>query len=396
LSDDPPEPKATAPDEPREITLFLKDGRRFTGDLIEQSETQYIIAIGGVRTRFLADDVERIILHPPLMERYHALREGINENDWEQVQRLTRWLEERKQLDLAMGETLGFLKRNPGHRTAQSQLDRLRRQLSLRAPSAKPDASAPRKPAPSDEKPESDQFPVLTPAQINLMKVYEVDLTRPPALVVPREALQSAFEKYAGHPLVPAAKEARDAILRDTPEKKLDLLFRLKARELYPRVQVLDTPESIRQYRGEVWLPLVHNACATSQCHGGTEAGRFMLPFKAPNSDASVMTSLYILERFRTSDGKPLIDWDHPEQSALLQLALPRDVATIKHPPVVRGEAKKDIWRSPLRSTDERRYKDTINWIKSMYQPRPDYGIDYEPPKPLAPPAPVQNPSSER
>lgn len=390
-----------APGEDREITLYLKDGRRVRGDLVEKNAGQFIVKVAGINTTYAVDEVERFTLLPSLLERYREIRRTINENDVDQMLKVVAWLEEKGQLDLALAELVGLRKRQPENQTVIRELGRIQRLIDLKdKPGAKPQPKLqPDAPAPAvnpANRLAADSVTRLTPEQINLIKVYEVDLMRPPQIIVPRDVMLAAFEKYAGNPLVPASREGRDAVVRQSGERKLDLLFRLKARELYPRVQIVDNPEAIRAFRQDVFQSFLLNSCATAQCHGGTEAGRLMFATRQPNSDATVYTNFHIADRFRLTSGEPLINCDKPELSPMLQMALPREDAVIRHPPVIGGDLKKDQWRPVFRNTQERRYLDTVAWIKSLYKPRPDYDLGYTPVRPFTAPEPVVDPAPSR
>ena len=399
-SSPPPDPTPfirPAPGEDREVTLHLKDGRQVRGDLVEKDPTRFVIKVAGINSTYMADEVDRFTILPSLLERYRDLRRTINENDVEQMLKLTVWLEEKNQIDLALAELVGLRKRFPDNPVVQRELTRVQRVADLqnRAPVPKPAPGAAPNPAPAPPA-GGDVVPRLTESQINLVKVYEVDLTRPPQITVPRDTMVAVLDKYAGSPLIPPSREARDALLRQSAEKKLDLLFRLKAREFYPQVRISDSPETIRQFRQEVFQSLILHGCATTECHGGTEAGRLALATRAPNSDPTIYTNFHILDRFRLESGEPLINVDKPEMSPLLQMALPREEAVIRHPPVPGGPLNKDQWRPVVRNQQERRFQDTVAWIRSLYRPRPDYDLGYTPIKPLVPPQPVVDPAPVR
>jgi hypothetical protein len=39
-----------------------------------------------------------------------------------------------------------------------------------------------------------------------------------------------------------------------------------------------------------------------------------------------------------------------------------------------------------MNSPDDQNFAATVRWIKAMYTPRPEYPIEYQPPKSLVPP----------
>lgn len=384
---DPPLADNTGEAEP-ETLVFLKDGRRFTGLLVSKGEGEINLRINGVNSAFKLVDVARYEVLPPVLDRYRELREAV-QDDPEQIIKLAEWLQAREKYELAYTEVRRALEIEPANTTARSMKLLLEEQIVLKQRSlnsggaggagagvGEPPAEPERIPAVHERRAE---VPFLRAEQINLMKVFEIDLSDAPRLVIPREAVEEMLRANAASPLIPVTQEGRELILRKSPVEILDLMFKLQAREFYPRVQVLDQPRSIASFRDSVQRGWLLNACATTQCHGGTEAGRLVLFTRKPGSDAAVYTNLLILDRFRTKDGKPLINWNDPERSPLLHLGLPRRDSIRPHPPVPSGVNSHDAWKPAFRSTSDRAFQSAVSWIKSMYRPRPDYPVEYEP-----------------
>jgi hypothetical protein len=243
-----------------------------------------------------------------------------------------------------------------------------------------PDAKAdPAKPAPQRPK----DFPLLSEVELQLIKVFETNFDEHPRLIIPRAVTQKLLDTYAKSPLVPITREGRDAILRQSPAEILDLMFKLQAREFYSQVEVLDQPRSFIAFRDQVCRTWLVNSCATTACHGGTEAGRFVLYNAKPNSERTVYTNFLILTRYRLADGTPLLDFEEPEASALLQFGLPRERSRHPHPVVLRGVNEHDAFKPFFRNTDDVAYTAAVDWIKSLYKPRPEYPIIYTPARPF-------------
>lgn len=411
-ADDPPPaqpPVAPAPatespieDEEREAVVTLRSGQRIQGILVKADGQHVVIRVAGIEAPFAAADVERYELLPPLMERYRDLRKAVGD-DPDQILAVAQWLREREKYELALAEVERALSHNPEHGPCRRLKHELEQQILLKMRAIRPATPKPERegdvPGGAEagpRRPRATDVPLLNASQVALMKVFEVDLAEKPRLVIPREAIDRLLEKHAGHPLLPTTKEGRDALYRKDPAFVLDLIFRVQARDLYPQVQVLDMPGAVRKFRDGVQATWLLNSCATITCHGGTDAGRFVLATRRPNADPTVYTNLLILQRFRTADGKPLIDWEHPERSPLLQLGLPRKDAQIPHPPAPMGASGRDAWKPVFRSTDDRVFERSVDWIRSMYRPRPEYPIEYEPIKPfVAPPPPAAAPAPQ-
>jgi hypothetical protein len=372
-----------------ELLVQLKDGRRYSGPLIRQDKSETVISIAGIPMTFSAADIERTETLPPLMERYRALREAVG-SDPDQIVRLAEWLQSREKYALALTEVDRALSIDKTNAAALKLRPLLREQIILQYKRVKkepepsvPAASIPQAPAPQRAK----DFPLLSDADVNLIKVFETNFDEHPRIIIPRAAVQKMLEKYSSHPLVPITKEGRDAILRQSPAEQLDLMFKLQARDFYPDVQVLDQPRAFITFRDQLSRNWLINSCATNACHGGTEAGRLILYNGAPNQPRSLYTNFLILSRFKLDDGSPLIDFEQPERSPLLQLGLARDKSRRPHPVVPRG-LNHDAWRPVFRTADDAQFKAAVEWIKSLYRPRPDYPIDYTPLRPFEPPKP--------
>jgi hypothetical protein len=372
-----PAPAVAPEDEAREATVWLRGGQRITGTLVEASDLRVVLSIGGVRATFARDAVERLDVSPSIDELYRQLRASIEETDVEGILRLAEWLRARKRLAQALAEVNRALMVEPANPRARDLRTVIEQQIRLAAASATGGPEPPAAPVAPD-RPEDNEFPLLDERQINLMRVYEVDLANPPRMALAPDLIARLIEAYQGDPLIPTTRAGRDLLFSMRPEQLLDLMFRLRARDLYDQVQVLEHPRSIRLFRDNVHRGWLLSGCASNQCHGGSDAGRLQLATRHPGTNATVYTNLYILDRYRLRDGSPLIDYDQPARSPLIQAGLPRERSTWPHPPV-------EGWRPVFRTAEDPRIERTVEWIRAMYRPRPDYGIQYVPRKPFTP-----------
>lgn len=357
----------------------MRDGSQARGLLIRSEEAEIVIRVADLTMTIERSRIARIQFLPSVLERYQEMRAAIPDDDVEQLVLLAEWLMSVDRLDLALAELDALLARKP----ATSEAARLRTvvlgliDLKRRSDPSKP-ASAPQPP----RRPIRAEFPLLTPEQVTTIKVMEIDLEKPPRFRIPRTTIDRLLRDYASDPQIPATREARDAFYRARPEKVLDTMFRLKARELYPLVEVTDLPTSMRLFRDEVHQTWLMNSCATDRCHGGQDAGRLWLANLRAGSDPTVFTNFLILDRFRTKDGRALIDYDQPERSPLLHLAMEENRSIYPHPVVAGKSGLGNLYRPTFKNTDDRGFQRAAEWIRAMYRPRPEYPIDYQPPTP--------------
>ncbi len=370
----------------KECVITLSSGRTITGELVYEGSREVIIGINGIETTFQRKNVANIVILPPVAERYAQLRSTVSDDDIEARLALVEWLRARKAYQLAIHELESILEIAPKNQHAKVLHTWLKEydKLADNVQEDKEDSNEPEKTEEPKEPKEPERtysiekngLPLLSEEQINLMKVYEVDLRNPPKLRVPDETM---FKLMRQNPDRFSPDEDQRNQVLDLPEiEKLKLLFTLRARDLYAEVEILENPRSLDMFKDQVhsgrgWLV---NACASTRCHGGVDAGSFQLINTKPNLDATAFTNLYIIENTKLSNGLPLIDFENPERSALLQMGMVQNKALIPHPEIPRGYPGTGF-RPIFRNTRERKYQQAVEWIRSMYQPRPDLEFEY-------------------
>lgn len=371
-------PEERDPQRGDEVVARFEDGRRMRGKFISDDGITLFMEVAGVELEIPRSKVsDLVVLDPPLV-RYERMRRMVGDNP-DQIVNLAEWCRRQGLYAQGLAQVERALDLDPHHGDALRLKTLIERQYALHK-SRKDDAGSPeRDEAEPRERPRFErrlppsEFPLLNEEQINLMNVYEVDLNDPPRMVIPRDTVEELIRRYSSHPLVPATREGRREVLRMSETEILDLMFRLRARELYSQVEVLESPRSLKLFREKINSGWLVNQMATTRCHGGRDAGRLLLTNRKPGSNEAAYTNLLILERFTLDTGEPLINYDQPELSPLLQMGLPRDDTAFPHPEVYG-------WRPVFRSRDDRAFRLTVEWIESMYRPRPDYPIEYEPP----------------
>lgn len=393
---DAPRPGAKPAQPGDDVVIVLTDGQRLEGRYVSRDERGVVIHISGVDLTVESSRIERVFTLDPPLERYRRMRSMIKDEDVERLVSLADWLRRRKLYSESLIEIEQALSVEPQNGDALrlkqivSALAELQERAITEDDSESEIGEPRRRPSPRvATRPKPAEFPLLTSDQINLLKVYEIDLRNPPRMTVPREVVQRLLADYSDNPLIPETREGRDAFFRKPASEILDVMFRVRARELYGLVIVHDQPSNMKVFRDQVHAAWLVTSCASTACHGGSDSGRLKLFNYRPTAEESVYTNFLILDRFMTREGVPMIDYVEPQRSALLQMALPRNDARTPHPPV-------EGWRPVFRTRDNRRFLQAIEWIRSMYRPRPEYPIEYPPRSADAPPdAPLPPPPDE-
>jgi hypothetical protein len=353
----------------REVVVVLNSGREIVGALVSESDESVVVRINGIDTTLPRVRVAGIRELPPVRERYAELRKAVDDDNVRARLALVEWLRAREAYRLALVELEGILEiepANPDARTLHTWLENHLRLAERSRPVRR--TGRPTPPAPA--------VPLLSEAEVNLIRVYEIDLDNPGRVIVPDDVVRELMARYPEN--FPVSFEEREALLKAGADEKIRMLFESKARDLYGRVRVLDDPPSVALFKSRVGSGWLMNACASNRCHGGADAGRLRLYNQRPNSDRTAYTNMLIVDRFLLADGTPLINHDHPDRSPLLQMGLPRHASLFPHPEVDRERIGQD-WRFAFRNPSDRAFRQTVEWIGSLYTPRPDYGIVYPP-----------------
>jgi hypothetical protein len=405
--------------------IQLRDGTIVRGEIVRDSLEEVEFRANSITGKIARAQVYRVMLEPDFETRYLALKADIAPKEFGRRIALARWLVTNERMDLAIAELEALLTEadveeardmlrdiNARLNLAKS-IEESKRKRSQQPPEAPPkEGGTPAAPAASPASPadpaapasapvdiaepaaDADEAPspvpgsrdilpkdLLTKAEANLIRVYEIDFKDPPSLRMNPEGIRQLILRYASSSLVPASTQDRNALYTRPAIDVARLMFDLRARDLYEYIEVDEDPASLAKYRTRVHNRWVIPNCATARCHGGVDAGRFFLYTGNPKDERIRFTNLMTLLTF-TVNGKPMVDFDDPPNSILIQYAMPRNAARYPHPDV-KG------WRPVLSASTPQMLSDTLDWIASMYQPRPEYPVKYVPPRLDAPDRPV-------
>lgn len=366
-----------------EGVVYMRDGSALEGLILEDGYTEVVALVEGIRHQVPRENVDHVELYPGFEEWLAYTRSRIRPDDLEARIELARWMMENKRLELARDELRAVLAIDEHPEAKQLlKLAEVRIELANESP------ESPVVTAPKVDRTEGLPERSLTTADVNIIRVYEIDFRNPPKVSLGPRVIDDLIAGHADHPSIPADVRGRERLHGLSDLDKVRLLFTVQARELYPRISVDSIPNSLALFRKNVHNAWLIRNCATSGCHGGREAGRFFLHRVDPTDSRTILENLLILERLDLDGPYRLVDFEDPEMSLIIQHALPRNEARVPHPDVPGYR--------PVFPAGESRIRDrTLEWIRSMYQPRPRYPVDYTPPTqetPLETPPPPRVP----
>lgn len=354
--------------------LRMRDGTTFRGIVISDDLDGVVMEIAGIRTPFSRDKVLGVVLEDSDAAKYARMKAHIPEQDHVRRLALCRWLFDRRMYRECLAEVdalledfnIGEARRLRTTVAAQLALEEEVEPIEFGEEGGRPIRSG--------TIPLKDLLPdrLLSTEDVNLIRVYEIDFRRPPRIAISPETIRTLIEEHAAHPSIPSTSEGRTRLFREDPVELVRLMFELKARDLYPQIDVESEPYALNLFRQRVHDAWLIGNCATSRCHGGLDGGRFFLHQRNSRDERVRFTNLLILLRLRLGP-QPLVNFDRPLESLIIQHGLPRTEARFPHPDV-------PGWKPVFTNANQRLLADSLRWIESMYQPRPEYPVEYEPP----------------
>ena len=353
--------------EPHMGSVVLWNKRQQQGMIFSDGFEGVELEVNGVPMTLDRSRVSHVILEPPIDEQYLNRRLALDSNDIVSHLALCQWLIDTKQYDHAEAE-LQQVRAQHNDPESHRLLRIVQAQLELHSSTLQ--ETTPAETGNDESDPTSEAPRLLSADEVNLIRVYEIDLQDPPRMLFPRDAIDALIQQHGDSRLIPDTEIEQSKLYKAEPLELVRLLFRLRARELYPRINVLSEPTALQLFRERVHDTWLMNNCSTSRCHGGNNSGRLRLLRRGADPTRTRYTNLLVLDRFRTADGAPILDWELPDESLLIQYGMPRNETRTPHPDVPGWE--------PLFSGSRRDLKNgAILWMESMMRmPRPQYPID--------------------
>ena len=363
--------------------VHMRDGGGLEGLVISDGYEEVVIEVEGIRHRVPRADVDHVELYPGFEEWLAYARSKIRPDDLEARIELAKWMMENKRLNLAREELVAVIAIDD-HPEAKKLLTLTEVRIELANEGTEDPTPLPPKQNRTEGLPERQ----LTAEDVNIIRVFEIDFRNPPKVSLGPRVIDDLIANHTDHPLIPNDAQQRKKLFSLHDIDQVKLIFDVKARDLYPRIKVESIPHSLALFRKNVHNAWLIRNCATSGCHGGRNSGRFFLHRADATDSRTILENLLILERLDIEGPYKLVDYENPEMSLLVQYAMPQAESRVPHPDVPGFKAVFPSGKSRIRTNTE-------NWIRSMYQPRPKYPVDYTPPtqvKPLETPPPPRVP----
>ena len=155
---------------------------------------------------------------------------------------------------------------------------------------------------------------------------------------------------------------------RGTPAQQAWVILQNGTAEMRKSVIINNDPPVLNAFRN-IQTSLIGGVGACASCHTpDKQAGNLVLRWPAL-TDADRFTNFMVLQQYTTKIGDrtySMIDRDRPQDSLLLQFALPPSVGSPGHPNVAN-------YRGVVKSLSDPRASRAFEWISALNTPAPDY-----------------------
>ncbi|MGA2497785.1 MAG: hypothetical protein ABSH20_08595 [Tepidisphaeraceae bacterium] len=352
-----------------------RDGRTLEGEVTDKGLDGVTIVTRLGTISIARDEVAAIDYGVDIKEAYQKRLAALPRNAGAKEHfEIARWLYDAKAFALARQEVNTVLSLDPNSADAVQLRQMIDREAAWEAAGktgldtkAQPGAAS--RPAAAatvrDRK-------YLDADQINQIRMAELKETDRAVRVRFEAGVEKRYTEYDN-------VDSRDFAALSNFEKALRIMKKGTA-DMRKDVKIINDPQSMMEFKTRI-LPMVLNGCAATNCHGGVNAGSFQL-FNPANDDAAVYTNFYILTRTAATVAetrRKMIDRTYPQNSLLVQFALPRERADFRHP-----EAQG--FTPVFKGMDDPRCRIMVDWMnKSLLPLDPDYHIDYVLPGSTAP-----------
>jgi len=383
--------------------VVLKDGKELSGEIVSENDSTIMLKIAGISTPIDRSNIKSIKYKLSIKEEYEKRRAKIKDDDITGRYKLASWLVEKDEYELAIKELVDLQKiaKDDGDqrievlaRVAQSRLKVQREaQAAANQRRNKPAVAKPRDPVkrpapgagqvkPEDGVPFEMPTDLLSDEQINLIKVYELEIADKPKVTFKRDDLEDFYAKHGNDLEGIQGRDGKRRFFRMKGYEQLELVFEAQDRGFYSKAIVRGDPPTMTAFR-TIHNRYIRNRCATNECHGEGKGNFFLYGPAARIRSAEKLnyTNFYLLATFDNNKGF-MIDRSRPEESLLYQYLLPREVARTPHPDVPQ-------FAPMFRDAGDPRAEPLLDWIDSLYKPAPNYaGVNFRIqglPKPAAP-----------
>ncbi len=376
--------------------VVLNDGQVLFGEVTDTASGHRITMPGGGTTDIARSMVKEVRRYESPDDAYAKKSAALPKDDAKGHLELALWAHDQGMMDRMAEQARAVLATIPEHSAArllmmiheQSKLGPVTGGGDDRDGNGGGDGGGPTS---------QPELPTLTDRDINVIRVVELKPGEPLPMSFREGALEQAWTQLAALDPNRFGPREKNEFLRAPPNKQLELILSMTAVDLIAGIANMVTvnrdPTPLRVWKTRV-QPWVLKNCATAECHGGPTGGTpWRLISARMTDDKTTYTNFYIMSQYQGPRGGRLIDRDLPQDSLLLQYALPKERSPRTHP-LVKGNPIPVC----LPSTEDAMYRGILAWIRDReiggLRIRAVYNINYPPGSTSGPGSPGPGPGA--
>ncbi len=315
---------------------------------------------------------------------YRRQFQALDPSDIEGHMNLAKWCREQEAWDLLEKQCDYVLRLDPDHAMAKVYRE-LARGKQGTSDSSDPNSADPQTNNGSGPRKRGEPIRKLTDDEVQILRRHELSLNRPER--VPVEFKNDVLDRFwnylatrenlgpkdrAGfNRLRPAARKAQFMLSAIENYKRLGTEDAPFDDEFSTDIVIEDDPAMFREFKHPRVSGVILNSCATARCHGGRDAGEFVLFNERVMTDKMHYANYLALNEFE-KNGERLINRDNPQQSLLLIFGQPNNTGPgTAHPTEVDV-----VFPNPQNA----KYRSLLGWLASLDVTQPEYGFSLEEP----------------
>lgn len=376
--------------------VITNDGQKLHGDVSEAGDSVEV-SVGKKVQRFARSEVKSVRYDEEIEAEYQAKSRDAGINDLNAQVRLLEWCIAQGQPEIISRQAYRVLQLQPDHETARTAMknanDTIAAERAAEQAAADESKPAAERRRPREREPVSEGDGTagrrLTKEEVNRLRFMELRLPRsrddePEMLrvTIPGDVAEEFLRGVLGRSGY-EGREGRERFMKLAPHEKLARIVVDSGRDDFEkfigRIEIRSDPEVFATFKTRV-MPRVIQGCASARCHGGAGADATGLRlFDDPlRSAETTYANFLVLNEYtiKPPGGREyrMIDRARPDDSLLLAWLTRPDATNVPvpHP----GDSK----LKPLfRTREHPAYVAIREWIDSLREPQPDYGVRIRP-----------------
>ncbi len=315
---------------------------------------------------------------------YRRQFQALDPSDIDGHMNLAKWCREEKAWELLDKQCNYVLRLEPDHAMAKVYLELAKSNLGSKG-NNDPNTPDPQNSGGTGHIKSGEPIRELTNEEIQILRRNELALDRPERVPVDfKNKVLDRFWNYlamrenlgpkdrAGfNRLRPAARKGQYMLSKVKEWQRASIDETTFVDEFSDDIVIEDDPALFRDFKNPRVSGVILNSCATARCHGGQNAGEFILFNERIMTDKMHYANYLALNEYE-KNGERLINRDTPNRSLVLIFGQPETTGP--------GSAHPTPVDVVFTNPQNIKYRNLLSWLASLDVTQPDYGFSLDEP----------------